>query len=192
MLSALCLAFFGAFLAQTPAPGPPLTLELRIFSGTQEVTSETAATVHRAGDRGEPVANISPSSGRIQLSLPPGFYDVQAIHLREGRVIDIRWANRLVLMPYPDEGGHHLEVLNFKNGFGALQVRGPSGAKPDVALFEAGKRDKPVATPLATSTYQLFVVRAGSYDILSRAGSTPTWHAGIEVPLDRTRLWVTP
>jgi len=190
----LVLAFVTAFAAQDPAAGPgkQLTLELRMFNGTEEVTAQTRATVHRAGDRGDPLVHANPADGRIQLPLPAGIYDVQAIHERDGRVLNIRWANRLVLMPYPDEPGHHLEVINFRNGFGALQIREPGGGRPDVAIYEPGKRNKPAVAAVLTPTYVLFVVQAGSYDLLSRASGTSTWHPGVDVPLDRTRLWVTP
>ena len=136
MRCGLALALVTAFAVQDPSPGQekPLTLELRTFNGTDEVTAQTRATVHRAGDRGEPLTHANPANGRIEpAARPPGIYDVQAIHERDGRVLNIRWANRLVLMAYPDEAGHHLEVINFKNGFGALQVRAdgrrPSGCR---------------------------------------------------------------
>jgi hypothetical protein len=194
MQGGFALLLVTALAAQIPAaqPGKPLTLELRVFNGSDEVTAETRAMVHRAGDRTIPPTHAVPSAGRMQLTLPPDLYDVQAIHEREGRVLNIRWANRLVLMPYPDEPGHHLEVINFKNGFGALQVRDASGRSPDVALYEAGVRDKPAATAIAASDYLLFVIRSGQYDLLTRGPGKPAWHLGVDVPLDRTRLWVTP
>jgi hypothetical protein len=177
------------WLAQGP-PAGPVTLELRVFNGSEEVTSQTRVTVHRAGERSDPLAQSSAEGGRVQMQVPPGIYDVQAIHEREGRVLNIRWAQRLVVMAYPDEHGHHLEVVNFKNGFGALQVRGGDAPHPDVALHEAGNRNKPALTPVTGLTYVLFVVPAGVYDLQVRAGPKPVWHSGIEVPLDRTRLWV--
>jgi hypothetical protein len=190
----LALALVTALAVQDPmaAPATQLTLELRMFSGAEEVTAQTRATVHRAGDRGEPLLQAAPSDGRIELRVPAGIYDVQAIHERDGRVLNIRWANRLVVMPYPDELGHHLEVINFNNGFGALQIREPGGGRPDVALYEQGKRDKPATAPSAGSSYLLFVVRAGAYDLLARSSGKSTWHPGVDVPLDRTRLWIAP
>lgn len=38
----------------------------------------------------------------------------------------------------------------------------------------------------------LFVVPAGRYDARSRDTERVAWHADIEVPLDRTRLWIVP
>ena len=190
----LALTLVTAFAVQDPASIATiqLTLELRVFNGADEVTGQIRATVHRAGDRGEPMLQATASADRLQFRLPAGIYDVQAIHERDGRVLNIRWANRLVVMPYPDEPGHHLEVMNFKNGFGALQIRAPAGGRPDAAIYESGKRDKPAGSPVGAPDYLLFVVRAGPYDLLVRSAGTSVWHTGLDVPLDRTRLWVTP
>ena len=173
-------------------PSSDLTLELRVFNGSEEVTAHTRLTVHRAGERGDPLRQSTSADGRVLLQVPQGIYDVQAIHERDGRVLNIRWANRLVVMPYPDEGGQHLEVINFKNGFGALQIRGKPGTLPNVVLYDVGKRDKPAASPLTTTSYVLFVVRAAPYDLLIRIDGKPSWYPSLDVPLDRTRLWVMP
>jgi hypothetical protein len=194
MLSGLALVLVAAVAVQDPVPDPakPLTLELRVFNGTEEVTAQTRTTLHRPDDHGEPLLQGNAVNGRVQLQVPAGIYDVQAIHERDGRVLNIRWANRLVVMMYPDEGGHHLEVINFKNGYGALQIRDASGGKPDVLIYESGRRDKPAATPVVTSNYLLFILRAGVYDLLSRRAGKSTWYVSVDVPLDRTRLWVPP
>jgi hypothetical protein len=170
-----------------------LTLEIRAFRGAEEVTHETRITVHRGGDRGQAVAQVTIGGART-MKVPQGIYDAQAVHERDRRVVSIRWAERLVVMPYPDEAGHHLEVINFEAGYGSLQIRGTAGRKPDaeVALFTAGDRSRPVASPAWQDQYALFVVRAGQYDMLVRRGGRPTWHAGIDIPLDRTRLWIVP
>jgi hypothetical protein len=198
MRGRLLLAFVIALAArdpmvgrQTPGGTPtPITLEVRVFNGTEEVTSQTRLTVHRAGERTESIPHTPSGDGRVQLKVPPGIYDVQAIHEREGRVLNIRWANRRVVMPYPDEEGHHLEVINFKNGHGALQVRAPGGAPVGVALFETGQRQKPAGVAVAGGNYSLFVVPAGVYDLQVRSGTKLSWHNGIEVPLDGTRLLI--
>jgi hypothetical protein len=184
--------FMAAPLACGQTTAAALALEFRAFNGSEEVTPQVRVTIHRAGERGEPFKSPKPADGRVEVEVPPGIYDLQAIHEREGRVLSIRWANRLVVMPYPDEQGRHLEVVNFKNGFGALQVRTPSGATPDVAMFEAGGRDKATATPIGGQNYVLFIVPAGRYDLLVRDRGKANWHTGVDVPLDRTRLWITP
>lgn len=198
MRGGLLLAFIIALAAPARALVPQgpggaqssITLELRVFNGTEEVTTQTRLTVHRAGERTESIPHTPSGDGRVQLKVPAGIYDVQAIHVRDGRVLNIRWANRLVVMPYPDEQGHHLEVINFKNGYGALQVRGAGGAELEAALFEPGKRQKPVAAPITGAKYGLFVVPAGVYDLQVRSGAKLSWQNGIEVPLDGTRLSV--
>jgi hypothetical protein len=186
----LVLALITALAAQSQPAS--LTLEVRVFDGHEEVTPQARLTVHRAGERQESIPVTKGGDARVALQVPQGIYDVQAIHERDGKVINIRWANRLVVMPYPDEQGHHLEVINFRNGFGALQVRGDAGHAPSVALYEQGKRTKPAATSVGGSGYALFVVPAGTYDLQVRSETAVTWMPSIEVPLDRTRLTVLP
>jgi hypothetical protein len=169
----------------------PIALHVRVFSGLAEVTAETRVAVFKAGDRQEPVAQSRPGQP-LDAPVPPGSYDAQAIQERDGRVIAIKWAERLLVMPYPDETGRHLEVINMKNGFGALEVRNREAGVPDVALFGAGSRQQVAARRTDGPDYALFVVAAGRYDLrITREGQT-TWHPEIEVPLDRTRFWILP
>lgn len=170
--------------------GQLLLLELRIFNGSEEVTGQTRVFVHRAGDRGTPFAEAGGGAARIELKVPEGIFDVQAVRERDGQVVNIQWANRLVVMPYPDEGGRHLEVLNFKTGFGALQIRWADGSPPDVSLHP-NQEDKPLPGQTGAG-YALFVVPAGIYDVTVKRGSRSTRHDDIEVPRDRTRLWIVP
>jgi hypothetical protein len=191
----LLLAF--AVVLTTQEPQVSLVLDVRAFNGSEDVTAQSRFTVHKAGER-QTALTPGPTrmgDGQPALQVPAGVYDVQAIHERDGKVVNIRWANRLVVMPYADEKGQHLEVINFKNGYGALQVRGTGpeeGRIPTVMLFETGKRMKPVATPHAGRGYALFVVPAGTYDLQVRIGDAVTWITGLEVPLERTRLTVVP
>ncbi len=188
MLAWLITCAAGALAAPGQEPAK-LLLELRVFNGSEEVTTHTRLTVQRAGARGEPLANATSPDGPAQLQVPSGIYDVQALHERDGRVVNIRWANRLVVMPYPDEAGQHLEVINFQSGFGALQIR---GKEAEIAIYDIGRREKPVIPPIAGSWYTLFIVKAGAYDLQVRKGGQTTWHTKVEVPLDRTRLWIVP
>ena len=102
---ALVLALAAAPAAQEPQVS--LNLEVRAFNGTEDVTAQSRFTVHRAGERQTSVtpAPIKMGDGQPALQVPSGVYDVQAIHERDGKVVNIRWANRLVVMPYPDENG---------------------------------------------------------------------------------------
>lgn len=172
-----------------------LTLEIRSYRGTEDVSAATRVMVHRAGQREQPVGQIMPGGPRT-VTVLPGIYDAQAVHERDGHVLSIRWAERLVVMPYPDEDGHHLEVINFDTGYGALQIRSgggrPPGSEMQIALFTADERSQPAAVPTRPGPYALFVVPAGPYNVRITRGSAPTWHPGIHVPLDRTRLWIVP
>ena len=187
MRGGILLAF--ALITGDTASAASLTLELRVFNGVEDVTGQTRIAVHRAGERTSPVVLLGVGSP-LSAEIPPGIYDVQAIREREGRVLNIRWAQRLVVMRYPDENGRHLEVINFQNGFGALEVRRRNRTLPEAGVYHPGERDKPVVEPIAGADYLLFIVRAGSYDLRSGGEAVPTWHIGFEVPLDRTRLWI--
>lgn len=188
VLFALALALASAF-----QPADKVRLEVRIFTGSHEVTGETRISVYRAGERQNPVSQLTPQTGRLEIAVTPGMYDVQAIRERDGRVVGIRWAERLVVMAYPDEAGHHLQVVNLETGFGALQVRAKRSAEvPDAALYATGQRAKESAPRVTGEGYALFVVPAGNYDLRTRDGERAVWHAGIDVPLDRTRLFIVP
>jgi hypothetical protein len=169
-----------------------LVLELRVFNGDVEVSGRTRITVHRAGDREQALAQSTGGPTGVRLEVPEGIYDVQAIEERDGQVVNIQWANRLVVMPYPDEAGRHLEVLNFMQGYGALQVRTRDGSIPDVTLQPAATPDKVPAAAHPGEGYVVFVAPAGTYDLRVRRGTRTTKHAAIEVPRDRTRLWIVP
>jgi hypothetical protein len=186
----LCVSLLAGALWIAPAPAGQLTLEIRVFRGSEEVTNQTRLTVHRAGERGQPVAQIAPGQQPAVAQVAPGIYDVQAVLEREGRVVSIRWAERLVVMPYPDEAGHHLEVINFTAGHGAIQVRSGSAGPVELALFATGTRGQPASPAAPRAGYTLFVVPAGQYDLQVSRGSKATWHNAIEVPLDRTRFWI--
>ena len=138
-------------LLGTPAHEPQLALELRVFNGAEDVTAQTRVAVHRAGDRTRPLILIEAGHAVLSADVPPGIYDVQAIREREGRVVAIRWAERLVVMKYPDEHGRHLEVINFQPGFGALEVRGAGGIRPDAEV--TGQRGS-ISTPDQLSRIQ--------------------------------------
>jgi hypothetical protein len=190
MLRAALVAALAVAVVPAARRIQPVLLEIRVFNGPEEVTRHTRVAVHAANDRSEPVATVAGGTGTIELTVSQGIYDVQAIHERDGQVVNIQWANRLVIMKYPDEGGRHLEVLNFRNGYGALQIRSAGGPPPDVSLHAAG--DKEIATRIAGPEYVLFVVPAGSYEVRVRRGARVSRYPGIEVPRDRTRLWLAP
>jgi hypothetical protein len=129
------------------------------------------------------------------VSLAPTVYDVQAIRTSDRGVRSIRWAERLAILHYPDEGGRHLEVINFQSGFGALQLRVLRGDLPPdaIAVFQTGNHTAPAGAVLSGEGYVLFVGRAGRYDVrVQRPGAGGTadanWFLGIDVPVGRTRL----
>ncbi|MBI2834213.1 MAG: hypothetical protein HYX76_07280, partial [Acidobacteria bacterium] len=128
----------GAFTAATativllqataaPSSESSIELQVRVFDGLEEVTEETKATVYPSGKReGSTPTTFTPGRG-LTATLPPGLYDIQTVRHRQDQVVSIRWSERLLVLDYPDEGGQHLEVTNFKSGFGALQLRPQPG-----------------------------------------------------------------
>lgn len=170
-----------------------ITLEVRTFDGTADVSDTTRVVVHRAAQRDQPVGQINPGK-RPTITVPPGIYDAQAMREQAGGLANIRWAERLIVMPYPDENGYHLEVINFQAGYGALEVRGSTGRGPEaeVALYTAADHERPAAMPMTSSAYALFVARTGEYDLLVRRGGLSAWHPGIDIPSGRTRLFIVP
>ena len=176
-------------------PAPAIRTEFRVFDGTREVSANTRLRVRPSGssDEGRVV-----EGSELRLDLPPGIYDVQAVRQESGQVVGIRWAERLVIMSYPDEGGRHLEVINFTNSFGALQLRWPDRQPPDPAgiAVTVSKSGEPRPTPARVITglgYLLLVLPADTYDVrITRPGQDAILLSSIEVPTDRTRMKVIP
>jgi hypothetical protein len=172
----------------------PVTAEFRVFDGTTEISASTRLRVMPTGRRD---SVISVDAGHhLATALAPGIYDVQALRLRQESIAAIRWAERLVIMRYPDEGGRHLEVINFQPGYGALQLRaGDEDVQAyEIAVFAQGDRGAPVASAIPGEGYRLFVVPAGRYDLRVRHTEAPEdsedvhWFLDFEVPANRTRL----
>jgi hypothetical protein len=176
---------------QQPSAVPAIRAEFRVFDGTTEVTAFTRIRVRPAGstETGRIV-----DGGDLTLDLPPGIYDAQAVRQDNGQVVGVRWAERLVIMAYPDEGGRHLEVINFTDGYGALELKWPEGEAPDpagvaVTLTRAGE-SRPIPTRLLHGLgYLLVVVPAGAYDVqVMEPGKKDLTIGNLEVPADRTRM----
>ena len=182
-------------VAQNAQSAAPIRTEFRVFEGAREVSTDTRLRVRPSGssEQGRVV-----EGSELRLELPPGIYDVQAVRQESGQVVGIRWAERLVIMPYPDEGGRHLEVINFTNSFGALQLKWPDGQAPDpagiaVTVSKAGE-PRPIPTRVISGlSYLLLVLPADTYDVkITRPGKDAIVLSGIEVPADRTRMKVIP
>jgi hypothetical protein len=192
-LNLLVATHAGGVGQQGASTNPPIRTEFRVFDGPTEVTPLTRLRVRPSGstETGRIV-----EGGELTVDLPPGIYDVQAVRQESGQVISVRWAERLVIMPYPDEGGRHLEVINFTNQFGALQLRWPEGQAPDpagiaITVSRAGETRPIPSRVLHGLGYLLLVLPAETYDVrVTRPGLDPIVLSGIEVPPDRTRMKV--
>lgn len=164
--------------------------EFRVFDGTSEVTGVTRLRVRLSGST---ETGIVVEGSDLALDLKPGIYDVQAIRQESGHIVSVRWAEHLVIMAYPDEAGRHLEVINFSNQFGALQLRWPGGLMPDpagvtVTVSKPGEHPS-AAHPLRGAGYLLLVLPAGTYDVRVAQPRRPeVTLSAIELPPDRTRM----
>jgi hypothetical protein len=194
-LAAMVVVALGAspYVVPQPPAGTPVRVEFRVFDGTSEITAQARVRVRRSGtsETGTVV-----DGGDLSVDLAPGIYDAQAVRQRSGDTVDIRWAEHLVVMAYPDEGGRHLEVINFAKDFGALELRWPEGQSPDpagtaVAIFKAGDAHAMASRVLRGLGYLLLVVPGDTYDIrVIRPGRGPVTFTRIEVPAGGTRMKV--
>jgi len=189
----MVMVFAAAAAAPMPQPasGAVIRAEFRVFDGTTEVTPFTRIRIRPSGstETGRII-----EGGDLTIDLAPGIYDAQAVRQDNGQVVNVRWAERLVVMPYPDEGGRHLEVINFTDGYGALELKWPEGEAPDpagvaVTLSRTGE-PRPVPTRLLHGLgYLLAVVPAGTYDVhIMQPGKGDVAIGNLEVPADRTRM----
>jgi hypothetical protein len=205
-------ALFGTALAAAPATaqapaasapvvippgGPSVRLQIRIFDGVDHVTRETRVRLYPAGERGTPIQMTLSGDQAFEADVPVGLYDVQAIRERAGAVSGVRWVERLLVQKYPDEFGRHLQVVNLKNGFGALQIR-PDGDTTAPAGWSAvatppGSPGMEVGKARALGPDLLLVVPSGTYDIKVMIPSAPpAWISGLDIPDARTRLKTWP
>jgi hypothetical protein len=174
-------------LAERPVPAA-----FRVFDGISEVSAEIRLRVRKSGTTDEESGTVL-NGPWLKAELEPGIYDAQAIHHRSGRVVNVRWAERLVVVRYPDEGEEHLEVINFVPNYGALQIRLPAGTRADPAIVSvrpAGGVDPARIKAHAGNDYLLVVAPAGTYTFTVTLPAGTTTLSGIEVPGDRTRLRV--
>jgi len=190
-LAAAALAAASTAAARQAAPsGVSIRAEFRVFDGTSEVSSITRLRVRPSGS--SETGTVVDGSD-LALDLKAGIYDVQAIRQESGHV-SVRWAENLVIMAYPDEAGRHLEVINFSNQFGALQLRWSGGQMPDpagvtVTVSKAGDSHPSAAHPLRGAGYLLLVLPAGTYDVhVAQPGRPDVTLSAMELPPDRTRM----
>jgi hypothetical protein len=190
--------------AQAPAPPPPpppppevdgpILLQLRVYNGTDEVTPGSRLHLYPVGQRTSPIPlNLGPD--RVyEARVAPGFYDVQAVQEDQGRVSAIRWFEQMLVQRYPDEYGRHLQVVNFRTDFGALQIRpqpGTGGAARgwSATLHPAGDETRELGKARQFGEDLIVIAAAGRYDVrVTLADRSTHWLRDVEIPADGTRL----
>jgi len=180
-----------------PPGGPNVRLQLRVFDGVSDVTRDTRVRLYPAGRRGTPIKLTLGSDRAYEADVAVGLYDVQAVRMRAGSVAGVRWVEHMLVQKYPDEYGRHLQVINLRDGFGALQIRPDSPASapagwsavatpPGVPATEVGRAR-------ALGPDLLLVVPAGTYDVkVVFPSAQPAWLTAIDIPDARTRLKTWP
>jgi hypothetical protein len=180
-----------------PPGGPNVRLQLRVFDGVTDVTRETRVRLYPAGRRTTPIKLTLGPDRAYEADVAVGLYDVQAVRMRAGAVAGVRWVERMLVQKYPDEYGRHLQVINLRDGFGALQIR-PSGSEPGPAGWSAvatapGVPATEVGKARVLGSDLLLVVPAGTYDVkVVLPSAQPAWITGIDIPDARTRLKTWP
>lgn len=210
---ALAVPSFALARAQQPPPAPPpppdrqvsaqpvagdqtntVKLELRVFDGSDDVTGECRVRLFPRGQRTNDRPTTAVPGQAITAVVPVGFYDAQAIREKKEQVVGLRWAEQLLVQRYPDEYGRHLEVINFKPGYGALQIRPAPEATAAAkgwtgAAYPVGDATREVAKAVVGSDDLIFALPGGTYDIkMLMADKSTQWMREVEVPSDRTRL----
>lgn len=212
-VSPLTVSAFAQAATQQPPPAPPpppdrqvsaqpvagdptntVRLELRVFDGSDEVTGECKVRLFPRGQRTNDLPTNATPGQAITATVPVGFYDAQAIREKKEQVIGLRWAEQLLVQRYPDEYGRHLEVINFKPGYGALQIRPAPDSTAAVkgwtgVAYQTGDATREVAKAVVGGDDLIFALAGGTYDIkLTMADKSTQWMREVEVPSDRTRL----
>jgi hypothetical protein len=180
-----------------PPGGPTVRLQLRVFDGVDDVTREATLRLYPAGRRETPIRLTLGRDQAFEADVPVGLYDVQAIREKGGEVTGVRWVERLLVQKYPDEFGRHLQVVNLRAGFGALQIRPEADGAPtpgwSAVATTPGSPATEVARARALGPDLLLVVPSGIYDVkVTLPNAQPSWLAGIEIPDSRTRLKTWP
>jgi hypothetical protein len=180
-----------------PADGPTVRLQLRVFDGIEDVTRETKIRLYPAGRREDPIKLTLGPDQALEADVTVGLYDVQAIREKAGEVAGVRWVERLLVQKYPDEFGRHLQVVNLRSGFGALQIR-PEADGVAVAGWSAvattpGTPAAEVGKARALGPDLLLVVPSGTYDVkVTLPNAPPAWLTSVDIPDSRTRLKTWP
>ena len=190
------LILLGSLLAPAGAgaqSSAPIELRVRVFNGLEEITTHCRLAVYTADTREAPfIAALQDGTGH-HVEVDPGLYDLHITWRVPDGTVAIEWATHLSVLRYPDEGGRHVEIVNLQTAFGALLVRPPStwlesDTEWSVRAFLPGGVGRAGFEPTDGSDHRLFILPAGSYDLVGRSGSTELSVTDVEVPAQRTRL----
>lgn len=191
--------------AEDDRPDVFLTLEVRVFDGAKEVSSECRVIVYPSGER----AKAQTASAPLHWTLPPGRYDAEGVLAHESVVEKVKGAIGWTLQPYPDEQDSHLEVINFQSGYGAVKIvpvreRVMAAAQAEASVdfsrllipVSRGQSASPASsrfdgTIVRGSSYWLLVAPAGRYPVTVKpvgGGENTVIRREVDVVAERIRV----
>ena len=186
----VCLLAPAGASAQSSSP---VELLVRVFDGPDEITADCQIAVYPADTRDAPLVPALSSGMGHHVEVEPGLYDLQIRWRGSGDTVAIEWAEHLSVLWYPDEGGHHVEIINLQPVFGALLVKPPvAWLETDrnwrVRAFLHGGVGRAGFEAVDGTDHKLFILPAGRYDLVAGLGPTEFTVTDVEVPAQRTRL----
>lgn len=159
-------------------------LEVRVFDGPIDVGPEVRVLIKPSDSSADARPIERTPDGRNRVRVPVGRYDVQAVQERGREVINVKWATGLLAQRYPDTGDDHLEVVNFRTGYGAIRVA-PSAPSTEASwtAMVTGVATKAEVKP--AFGFALIALPEGRYDVVVRSSSGEKPVKGIEVTTGR-------
>ena len=170
-----------------------IDLLIRVFDGVEEVTEHCRIAVYAADTREKHYTpNLDSSTGHL-IRVEPGLYDLRIGRRESGDAIKVEWIEHVTVLGYPDEGKHHIEIINLQAAFGALLIRPPDRwVKTErewrVSAFLHDNVGNAGFAPVDGPNPNLFILPAGSYDLVAHFDSTEITVTDVEVPARGTRL----
>lgn len=163
-------------------------LEVRVFDGAIDVGPEVRVLIKPSDSTADARPIERSPDGRHRVRVPIGRYDVQAVQERNREpnvkeVVNVKWATGLLAQRYPDTGDEHMEVVNFRTGYGAIRIVPGAAGNENWTATVTGVATK--AEVKSAGGSGLVALPEGRYDVIVRASSGEKPIKGVEVNTGR-------